>query len=153
MLDIILVVFGRLKTGAYQQMAEEYLRRLRPFAKIKVVELGAVSFSTKNKAQSMKQEADSLQAFLAKQSDRQVILLSESGVSMDSLTFSKKLAKINRPILLVIGGSLGFNSELKQQYPAWSLSPLTFPHELARVILLEQLYRATTIMRGKDYHY
>jgi hypothetical protein len=58
-----------------------------------------------------------------------------------------------RPLILVLGGSLGFSDGLYNNYPSLSLSPLTFPHELARVVIMEQLYRAATILQKKNYHY
>ena len=56
-------------------------------------------------------------------------------------------------LVLVIGGALGWPTEFLEKYQAISLSALTFPHELARVILLEQLYRGLLIKAGKEYHY
>jgi 23S rRNA (pseudouridine1915-N3)-methyltransferase len=58
-----------------------------------------------------------------------------------------------RPLALVIGGSQGLDASLiGRAHARWSLGPLTFPHELARVIVLEQTYRAFTILRGEPYH-
>jgi len=153
MLDIVLVAFGAIKNKNYQAAANEYLKRLSPYARIKVVEISPVSFSRSNHLSAQKQETKKLQEILAKYSQHQIIILDENGQSLDSLTFAQKLAKINSPLLLVIGAPLGFSPEIKAAYPSWSLSPLTMPHELARVVLLEQLYRVTTIINNKEYHY
>lgn len=153
MLDINIVALGKMKEKYYQDACLEYLKRLKPYARIKITELEPVAFGRSDKIKSQREESAKIENYLAKVSGAQIILLDEKGKLFDSLTFADNLAKISRPLVLVLGGALGFSLELKSKYPAWSLSKLTYPHELARVILLEQLYRAAAILSGKDYHY
>lgn len=152
MLDITLICFGSLKEKFWQTSANEYLKRLKVLAKIKVIELPAVSFSKlSQKSEVLKKEAEILDKQLAKLND-QVILLSESGQEFTS----EKLAKClqDKKLILVLGSALGFAESIKQKYPTHlSLSQLTLPHELARIVVLEQIYRSACILSGKQYHY
>jgi len=85
-----------------------------------------------------------------------VVALAREGVGWSSRELARQLEGWllqGRPLAFLIGGSSGLNSSVIARASArWSLGPLTFPHELARVILCEQLYRAFTILRGEPYH-
>ena len=152
MLDITLLAVGKIKDKNLSALAQEYLKRLRPFARLKVVELPAVAFSSALQTKAKELEGEKIENFLEKNPDALCYLLSERGEMFDSLTFATWLEK-KSPLILVIAGSLGFSPFLVKKYPKLSLSALTFPHELARVILLEQIYRAATILQHKNYHY
>ncbi len=153
MLDITIIAYGKIKDKTWQTAVQEYLKRLRPYARIKVEELKAESFSTNNKDEVKKIESQRLLERLRSYADSEIRLLSEMGEEMDSPQLAAWFEKTAGPIVLVIGGTLGFDKEMIKKYKSLSLSRLTFPHELARVILLEQIYRATSIIQGKDYHY
>ena len=153
MLDLVIVAFGRVKDKMWQAAAEEYLKRLRPYARIKIEELKAESFSAQNKIAVKKIEGQRLLEFLRNYQGTDIYLLAEAGTEMTSSEFAAWLEKPSRQIVFVVGGTLGFSSEVARAYPRLSLSRLTFPHEVARVLLLEQIYRAASIMQGKDYHY
>lgn len=152
MLDIILITVGKIKEPGLLDLADQYLNRLKPYAKLKLVELPASSFSPVNQEKAKAAESARITEALSKQSGRQIYLLAERGKEFSSPALATFLAE-SGPLTLVIGGALGFSAQLYAKYPQLSLSPLTFPHELARVILLEQLYRATTILSDKKYHY
>lgn len=153
MLDITIIAYGKIKDKTWQAAAQEYLKRLRPYARIKIEELKAESFSARNKNEVKKIEGQRLLERLRGYLGAEIRLLSEMGEEMDSLQLATWLEKPTRKIVLVIGGTLGFTAEIIKTYQGLSLSRLTFPHELARVILLEQIYRAASIIQGKDYHY
>ena len=156
MLDITILAVGSIKDRNYLAAAQEYHKRLQPYAKIERIEIGSVSFSVKNRVKSQEAEGRAIVDYLTKRSlsnrPGNVFLLAERGEMLDSPRFAKWLDK-EQPLILVIGGPLGFMPELYQRYKQISLSSLTFPHELAQVMLLEQLYRAVTIINNKDYHY
>lgn len=156
MLDLTIVSFGKIKETAYQKMISEYLKRLKPLARLKYIELEAIAFSAKNQGAVKKLEGERLNNYLEKNfknsSEAVVYLLAEHGLQLNSLDFANWLNK-KQPLILVVGGALGFSEEIYQAYPILSLSDLTFPHELARLILLEQIYRAATILTNKNYHY
>ncbi len=85
-----------------------------------------------------------------------VVALDRAGTAWSSEALAKALSKwqeTSRPIVLVIGGSTGLDDAvLARADHRWSLGPLTLPHELARVVVMEQWYRAHTILRGEKYH-
>lgn len=151
MLDICLVAVGKIKDKNYQAAAAEYLKRLKPYARLKVIELSSAAFSGHSQKRAREQESERLAAVLADRPGA-VYLLAERGKLFDSPRFAAFINQ-NQPLTLVLGGALGFSESLYQSYPQLSLSPLTFPHEMARLILLEQLYRSATILNQKDYHY
>lgn len=133
-----------------------YLARLKPFAKIELTEIaeghqGSAKPDT-NKTRS--REAESLTKGQPKGSF--VIALDETGTNLDSPTFSRKLetwTESGQPLVFLIGGSWGLDPAIRSQANAViSLGKQTLPHQLARIVLLEQLYRAETISRGKEYH-
>ena len=152
MLDITLVAVGQIKDNNWHLSALEYLKRLKPYARLKLIELRAEPFSVSSKAKAKHLESQAIYEFLLKKTSANIYLLSEHGDLFDSLSFAKKIDSLPE-LVFVIAGTQGFSEELFNKYPKISLSPLTFPHELARVLLLEQLYRATTILNGKSYHY
>ena len=86
-----------------------------------------------------------------------IVLLDERGTMMDSPAISKLLeARLNssQKIALVIGGAYGVTDEIRQRaHLLWSFSPLVFPHQLVRLLLVEQIYRAQEIARGGSYHH
>jgi 23S rRNA (pseudouridine1915-N3)-methyltransferase len=101
---------------------------------------------------TMAREAEAIRACL--RPDERLVVLSEEGSTHDSVTFAGQLRDSGSGRLaFVIGGAEGLDPALKAR-ASWllSLSPMTFPHEIARLLLLEQLYRATTILQGGPYH-
>lgn len=154
MFNIIILAVGKIKEKYFLEACLEYLKRLKPYAKISVHELRAESFGASDKARARKMEGERILEFIKKQPLSEVLVLDEHGQSFISIDFSKMLEKANRQVIFVIGGSLGLDKEvLNKPWSKISLSSLTFPHELARVVLLEQVYRAATIAKGKEYHY
>jgi 23S rRNA (pseudouridine1915-N3)-methyltransferase len=155
MLDISILAVGKLKEKSYQAIFSEYEKRLAPFARVKVVELNAASFGARDQARAIAADEALISNYLEKNrlsaSPAKVYLLSEKGVLSDSKEFAAKID--DGPLILVLGGALGFSSSFAARYEKISLSPLTMPHELARVVLIEQLYRAAAILRGKEYDY
>jgi len=156
MFDITIIAIGKLKEKYFQAAFSEYAKRLRPYARLKIVELPAAPFSKLSQAKAKEAEGQRIINFLESKnkgaSCPAVYLLAERGKSFDSQSLASWLDK-NQPLTLIIGGALGFSPMLYEKYPQISLSPLTFPHELARVVLLEQLYRAATIINNKEYNY
>ncbi|MBI3393783.1 MAG: 23S rRNA (pseudouridine(1915)-N(3))-methyltransferase RlmH, partial [Nitrospirae bacterium] len=86
-----------------------------------------------------------------------LVLLDAGGRAFDSLKFARWLETRlveGRPVVLLVGGAAGVAGEIREAAEERiSLSPLTLPHDLARIVLLEQIYRAMTIIKGKRYHY
>lgn len=153
MFNFTVLAIGQLKENHYQKMWAEYEKRLRPYARLKIIEFPAVSFAKNNQNQAKEIEGQRILDYLEKEEAHQpVYLLAERGQTFTSLKFATWLEK-NESLVFVLGGTLGFSEKLYKKYPQISLSPLTFPHELARVVFIEQIYRAATILRKKEYHY
>lgn len=155
MFKIQIIVLGKFKEKAYQELENEFLKRLSPFAKVKIHELSEVSYGKNPDLERVKaQEAEMIIKALPK--DGVVILLEEKGSMRNSKEFAvflERIGDLGKELIFVIGSGIGLHSSLKQ-YSNYSisLSPLTFPHNMARVILEEQIYRACTILSGKEYH-
>jgi len=109
---------------------------------------------TPSAAVQLKEEAGRLREKLPTGSH--VVVLDRAGKGLSSQALARELDRWRlaaRPVSLVLGGSNGLALELVESADlAWSLGPLTLPHELARVVVLEQVYRAWTILRGEPYH-
>lgn len=152
MLDLTLIAVGSLKNSALKSLAADYQKRLRPYARLKIIELAASPFSEKQGSKNKSQEKLRLvlKSALAAYPKENIYLLNEAGKLYDTQEFCRLSTK---PLVLVIAGALGWPEDFSQDYQQLSLSPLTMPHELARVVLLEQLYRAATINNNKTYHY
>jgi len=154
MFDITILTVGKIKEPYFQSAAKEYLKRLAPFAKIDVYEIKPEPFGAGNKTRSKDIEGARILAFLGKHQESVIIILDEKGENFTSIEFAKTLEKSNQHIIFVIGGSLGLDKKvLGKPWLKLSLSQLTFPHEMSRLILLEQIYRAATIVCGKEYHH
>jgi 23S rRNA (pseudouridine1915-N3)-methyltransferase len=152
MLNLKIITIGKIKQKFFAMAVDEYLKRLKPYSKLEITELKSESFSVSNKDKAKQIEGKRIEAILEKCGCQNIFLLSEDGKEYDSLEFFKFLEK-NEEAIFVIGGALGFTDELKNKYQKISLSQMTMPHELARVVLLEQIYRAVAIAKGKEYHY
>ncbi len=158
-MSVTVLAVGRMKEKPYREMAEEYLKRLSRFGRYEVVELGDLPEPPDNSSaleERLKEREGEAVLSRLKPGDY-VIALTIDGRRMDSPGLADRLAELrNRGssrLVMVIGGSLGLGKNvLARSEEQWSLSPLTFPHQLARVMLLEQLYRAEKILAGERYH-
>jgi 23S rRNA (pseudouridine1915-N3)-methyltransferase len=137
---IRILAVGRVRKGWLNEGVALYLKRL-PGLEITELRDGG-----------MVREAEAIGAAL--RPAEQVVVLSEEGQTFDSQAFARRLeGSGSERLAFVIGGADGLDPVLKAR-AAWrlSLSPMTFPHELARLLLLEQLYRAVSIQQGGPYH-
>lgn len=158
-MNITLYTVGKIKENFYRQAIEEYSKRLGRYCKLKIIEVAdektpdrasdAVEMQIKDKEgeRLLKQIKDG--TFL--------IALAIDGKKMDSVAFSEKLHTLglhgSSDVGFVIGGSLGLSDAiLKRADLKLSFSDMTFPHQLMRVILLEQIYRAYRIISNEPYH-
>lgn len=156
MFHITILAIGKIKAKYFQAAAEEYAKRLKSYVKLEIVELEAESFSEDegSKIKAKKKEGERILKFLKKHNNAEVIILDEKGKEFSSEKFAKFLDSIDRHIVIIVGGSLGWDEEIKKQpFMRLSLSQMTYPHELARVVLLEQIFRAVAILKNKEYHY
>lgn len=154
MFNIRIVCLGALKEEHWQRAAAEYLKRLKPYARITVIEIPEEPFRSADEREKVQaKEAAKIKKYLT----GTVIALDEHGKELTSTAFSSSLeceSQSGDLLTFIIGGPLGLHpSILETASHRVSLSSLTFPHQMVRVILLEQLYRSVTIAKGKAYHY
>lgn len=159
MLNIKIVCLGKLKEKYWREAEGEYLKRLQAFSKVEVIELREESFDEKVSFEIIKQkEADKIKNTLQKFKGAFVVVLDEHGKQFSSVDFSKKLFDMavhgDSSFVFVIGGPLGLHeSILKMANLKLSFSSFTFTHQMMRVFLLEQIYRAMMISANRQYHY
>ena len=151
---IIIAAVGKLRRREWRALQEDYLQRLERYTNVRLVEVkDSVGRGYPDKV-AMQREAEKLLS--AVPSAQRIILLSEDGKVMSSkrlAAFVRSQLETYDQIAFLTGGPLGFADEVIQRSDmSLSLSRLTFPHEMARIIFLEQLYRAFTILRGQKYH-
>ncbi len=150
-----LVVVGRDKNDPLCRIADEYLGRLNHYLPTELVEVKEEP-RTKNVAVDRVKAAEAERLKKAVGSDY-LITLDERGRQYTSVELAERLDRFNRDaiqsVAVVIGGPSGLDPALvKGARESWSLSKLTLPHRLVRVLIAEQLYRACTILRGEPYH-
>ena len=141
---IKVLVVCRLKDRAIQARCDEFAKWLGPYAKLEVQELPDSNVAKEGQAILKALERDRGAALVA---------LSEEGKEFTSVKFAEVLGKFDRKVVFVIGGPYGLAPEIRAKADLlWSLSRLTFTHELARLLLFEQLFRAVNILHGGSYH-
>jgi 23S rRNA (pseudouridine1915-N3)-methyltransferase len=150
--DISVVAVGKLRPY-YREAFDDYARRLQRYVTFREHEVREASRAPPGAAQRV-EEAGRLGARITEGAN--LVALARVGAGWTSADLAKQLERwllAARPLTFVIGGSHGLDSSLISRAAAtWSLGPLTLPHELARVVVGEQLYRAFTILRGEPYH-
>ena len=133
-----------------------YLNRLQHYVNFEIIEIPELK-NTKNKSPNevKDKEAELLLKYMEK-ADK-VILLDENGKTFRSVEFAdfiqKKINANTKTLMFVVGGAYGFSSAIKEKYKdCLSLSPMTFSHQMIRLLFVEQIYRAFTILKGEPYH-
>ncbi len=149
---ISIVAVGKIKEKALQNLIDEYLKRISGYTKINVVE---VADEPNDRSDVLQIEGQRILKQI--KDDAFVVLLDLQGKEVDSVSFSKLIQDINTyrssHIVFVIGGSLGVSEEVRKRADyRLKISEMTFPHNLARLIILEQIYRAYKIANNETYH-
>lgn len=146
-----IISVGKLSISFLQEAEAEYLKRLKPHLKLGVLELS--NSRSSDPTAGMQDEGRRILENVKPR--EQLIALDEQGEGLTSAEFAKVFERLLTmgDISFVIGGAFGLSREVKQRATRCiALSPMTFTYQFARVILIEQLYRATCINRGVDYH-
>ncbi len=157
-MKIKIYAIGKIK-DFYKLGVDEYVKRLSSYCKIEIVELKDESISEKpSEAEIKKAIAIEGKRVISLLKDNEYLIgLDLNKKEMDSVEFSRylsnKLEQSGSNISFVIGGSYGLSDELKSRInDSFSFGKMTFPHQLARLILLEQIYRAFKILNNETYH-
>jgi 23S rRNA (pseudouridine1915-N3)-methyltransferase len=154
-MKIYLIAVGKKMPEWINTGYSEFSKRMPPELQINLIE---ITPSTRNKSTSIekniKEEGERIQSAIPDNS--KLIVLDEKGKNFSSIALSKEMESwlpMGQDISIVIGGADGIDPVIKQQADEkWSLSSLTLPHALVRVVVAEQLYRAWSIMKGHPYH-
>ena len=159
-MQITIACVGKLKEKYLTAAVEEFEKRLTPFCRINIKSINEEKMpdnpSATTKQQVLEKETKRLLALIPDNS--YVIALDVAGKMISSPELSEKISKLaldgKSHITFVIGGAFGYTDELRQRADfLWSFSALTFTHQMIRVLLLEQIYRAFKIMRNEKYHH
>jgi len=152
-IHIQIIVVGKLRQDFWRAAAEQYLGRLQHYAATSITEARDVLGRGRSESEAIAEESKEITRRL--RPEALVILLDKDGKKFSSEQLAGLLKKEieggRRLLQFIIGGPAGVAPELRAGLRL-SLSAMTLPHELARVVLLEQLYRAFTILRGEKYH-
>lgn len=149
---IKIICIGNLKEKYLQEAENEYLKRLKKYTKLEIIEL--------------KEETQDMNSALAKEKEKTeqhisnneyIIVLDINGEKLSSLELSNKIQNIlatqNKDIIFIIGSSYGIHEDIKNKADLKiSFSDLTFPHQLFRIMFLEQIYRSFKIINNEPYH-
>jgi 23S rRNA (pseudouridine1915-N3)-methyltransferase len=157
---IRIIAVGRLRERYWQDAASDFIRRIRPYSRLQIEEVAEAHIkenaSFAEEAKVMQDEGRAILERL-KEHSGPVVALDRLGKSLDSLQVGQWLQKITldgqAEAAFVIGGPLGLAPDvLKRSDMTLSFSKMTFPHQMIRVILLEQIYRGFRIMHREPYH-
>lgn len=158
-MKITLICVGKLKENYFTQAVSEYSKRLSRYAKLEIIEVADEKTPDgASEAEELRIKNTEGEKILRQVKEGSYLLaLAIEGKMYDSVEFAEQLEKLringNSHLTFVIGGSLGLSEEvLRRAQGLISFSKMTFPHQLMRVILLEQIYRAYRITAGEPYH-
>lgn len=150
---IVIAVIENHKNKEIDSLCADYLKKLTGTyaTKLEILPAARVTDPVQQKAK----ETETILK-ICKPGDK-LVLCDEHGKTYESIGFSKfienELSNIRGKLIIAIGGAYGFTAEALKQYPSIKLSDLTFPHHLARLVLIEQVYRAYNIQKGTGYHH
>lgn len=151
-MEFLLLTVGKLRPS-YREACDDYLRRLGRYVKLREIEVREASRAPSGAAQ---REEEAARLLAKRPAGSRLVALAREGAGWSSEALAREVERWQRearPVALAIGGSRGLAPALlAAASDRWSLGPLTLPHELARVVVIEQLYRACTILRGEPYH-
>ncbi|WP_028400740.1 23S rRNA (pseudouridine(1915)-N(3))-methyltransferase RlmH [Ectobacillus panaciterrae] len=158
-MNITIITIGKLKEKYLKQGIDEYLKRLSSYAKVEIIELPDEKAPENLSEADMEivKEKEGSRILEKISDDTHVIALAIEGKMKSSEDLAKDMDRLatygKSKVAFIIGGSLGLSSQvMKRANDALSFSKMTFPHQLMRLILLEQVYRAFRINRGEPYH-
>lgn len=152
-MGIRLAYIENQKNASIDALCDEYVKKTKGIFSFELVKLPAAKQSDPEK----QREIESASFIKIAREQDQLILLDEKGKQTTSVEFSqtleKDLANSRGDIIFCIGGAYGFTEDAKRKYPSFRMSNWVFPHQLARLVLCEQIYRAFQISQGGKYHH
>lgn len=153
--NIRIVHVGKTSEAWVRSGLDYYLQKLKRFSLIEVDEVPTLR-APKSTTVALQQKNESTLAKSRLKDTRHFVVLDKRGKRLSSKAFAQEIQRLEsrRDLTFVVGGAFGFTERfLNEANEVISLSRMTLPHQLARIVLLEQLYRAFTILRGEKYHH
>lgn len=152
-MEINLICVGKIKEHYFVSGIEEYLKRMKPLANIRILEIK--EFHHLDYDRNLKEEAILMLEILPK--DAHIVTLEIEGKQKSSVELAELIENHytyqSKPLYFIIGSSHGLDDEIKKRsHLALSFSKMTFPHQLMRLLFLEQIYRSLTIIHNQKYH-
>ena len=155
-MNIKIIALGKIKERFLKEGIDEFLKRLSPYASVEIIELPAIEIKDEYLTEKiLKEEGEKILSLIKPQS--YVITLEIQGKQLSSVEFADKIETLTNEgvseIVFVIGSSCGLSSIVSDRANfKFSMSKMTFLHQFARLILVEQIYRAFKILKGETYH-
>ena len=134
-----IIAVGKIKENYIKYGIDEFIKRIKPFADIEMIEL---------KDEGIKKDSEKMSRYITNNS----FILDAEGRSFSSEEFSDFIKKSEQQITFIIGGPEGISDEIKNKAKTISLSKMTFTHDMARIFLVEQLYRSFMIINNRSYY-
>ena len=146
MIRYTVIAIGKMKNRSLAMLCDDFSQRLKRQGNFELIEL---------KDGDVESEGLRILEALAKRSDARIYAMAEEGMTRSSQRLADELCALQgRPAIFILGGAYGLSDTVKARADAlFSLSPLTFTHEIARMLVYEQLYRAVAIQTGSKYHH
>ena len=156
-MKVALILVGKTVNKHFVELIDEYAGRVKHYIGFDIVTIPELK-NTKNLSTDQQKQQEGELILKQMQAGDHVVLLDEHGKELRSVEFSaymeQKMQTVNKKLVFVIGGPYGFSPEVYgRANEKLSLSKMTFSHQMVRLIFVEQLYRALTIMRGEPYHH
>lgn len=155
-MQIKIIVVGKLKEKAYQEISDEFSKRIRPYCSEKIIEIPAENLKNVS-IDKIAREREAQKILPNLSDDAFVIVLEIQGKQLSSEDLAEKVKEISNSgvneLIFVIGGATGLDEKVKERADYFlSFSKMTFTHQFARLMLQEQLYRAFKIINNEPYH-
>jgi 23S rRNA (pseudouridine1915-N3)-methyltransferase len=155
-MQIKIIVVGKLKEKSYQEISDEFTKRIRPYCSLKIIEIQAENLKNVS-ADKIAREKEGQRIFPQLSDDAFVVILDIKGQQLSSEALADKVKEISNSgvneLIFVIGGATGLDETVKKRANlSLSFSKMTFTHQFARLMLQEQLYRAFKIVNNEPYH-
>ena len=156
-MKVALLLVGKTVNKHFVELIDEYAGRVKHYIGFDIITIPELK-NTKNLSTDQQKQQEGELILKQMQAGDYVVLLDEHGKELRSVEFSsymeQKMQTVNKRLVFVIGGPYGFSQEVYgRANEKLSLSKMTFSHQMVRLIFVEQLYRAMTIMRGEPYHH
>jgi 23S rRNA (pseudouridine1915-N3)-methyltransferase len=158
-MQVVVIAVGKLKEKYWREALAEYAKRLSAYVQLEIVEVqdepSPEQLSDAGRAQVLRVEGARIEKHLR---DRDgIVVLDLNGKMLDSKAWSQKYDDLRGQgfgrLVFIIGGSNGLDDSIRRRSAfRWCFGPITLPHQLARIVLVEQLYRGIRILRGEPYH-